>query len=61
MELNIARPSEMGTTIKAELKMSRVIHASTSNSTMRNTKPYLQELNSFIVKSKSKYVANTVH
>ena len=39
--LKSARPSEIGTTIKAELKTRRVIQATTSNSTIRSTKPYL--------------------
>lgn len=41
MALKSARPSEIGTIIKAELTMSRVIQATTNNSTMRSTNPYL--------------------
>lgn len=41
MVLKIVLPSETGTTIKAELKMSRVIQATTSKRTMRRAKLYL--------------------
>lgn len=41
MALKSKRPSEIGTTIKAELKTSKVIHATTSKRTIRSTKPYL--------------------
>lgn len=37
------RPSEIGITIIPALNISRVIHASTSKSTIRRTKPYLEK------------------
>lgn len=44
MALKSARPSEVGTTISAELKRRRVIHATTNNRTMRRAKLYLLKL-----------------
>ena len=40
MALKIVRPRDTGMTIKAELKTSRVIQATTKSSTIRNTKLY---------------------
>jgi hypothetical protein len=37
------RPSEIGITIIPALNISSVIHASTSKSTIRSTKPYLKD------------------
>ena len=52
-----ARPSDIGTTIKAELKISTFIHATTSNRTMRRTKLYLLK-NASIVGHKNASIKN---
>lgn len=41
MTLKIVLPSDVGTTIKAELKTSNVIQATTNKRTIRSTKLYL--------------------
>ena len=52
-----ARPSDIGTTIKAELKISEVIQATTSKRTMRRTKLYLLK-NASIVGQKNASIKN---